>query len=307
MAETVGSKIAVCDGFADGDSYVPMDRFLRMIQALAQLNVISYTVSGPPGSPVEGDTYLVPAGATGAWTGKDQNVAYWTLHDLANPGGVWEFYDPLEGWWGFNNADGNFYQFNGSVWVVKLGPPGNFQALPGWWTSGMGSNYPAVTTAAGQWGTGTANQVKFWMVQIDRTIVIGKLNFRALSGLGGSHSGFAVYTGDGATKLLSWDNFSTAGGGNLNTTLGSPVTISPGIYIIACACDTTGTPPTTLGGYAATGTNEGVEPWNTNGTIRSGTAANPMVAGNMPASLGVLSPGGGGFVALPLVMMEPAA
>lgn len=178
--------------------------------------------------------------------------------------------------------------------------------LPGWWGSGEGSNYPAVTTAAGQWGTGTANQVKFWMIRLPYAIQVSKLTTRTNVALALSHSAFGMYDSLGATKLFSWDNFVTSTtGATLTTVLGAPVLLAPGIYLVACGCDTTGSPPATLGGYAATGTNEGVEPWNTNGTVRSGTAANPMVAGALPAALGVLSPGGGGFAALPLVIMEP--
>ena len=42
------------------------------------LQVISRTVTSPPGSPAEGDTYMVPAtGAIGAWSGHGSEVTQW--------------------------------------------------------------------------------------------------------------------------------------------------------------------------------------------------------------------------------------
>lgn len=177
---------------------------------------------------------------------------------------------------------------------------------PGWWGSGEGSNYPAVTSATGRWGTGTANQVKCWMVRIPYTLKVTKLTTRTGGPLALSTSSFACYDSTGTHKLFAFEGFvTTTTGVTLTHTLGATVTLPPGIYIMACSCDTSGTPPTTLGGYTATGSNEGVEPWNTNGTVRSGTAANPSVATVLPATLGALSPGGSNYDPLPLWIMEP--
>lgn len=43
--------------------------------------VNSATVTAPPGSPAVGDTYLVPAGATGAWSGLSGQLSQWTGAD----------------------------------------------------------------------------------------------------------------------------------------------------------------------------------------------------------------------------------
>ena len=39
--------------------------------------VLSRTTTAPPGSPADGDAYIVAAGATGAWAGHDDEIAYW--------------------------------------------------------------------------------------------------------------------------------------------------------------------------------------------------------------------------------------
>lgn len=51
-------------------------------------SVISSTTTAPPGAPADGDRYLVPAGATGAWSGHSSQVAQF---DAATSPGVWIF------------------------------------------------------------------------------------------------------------------------------------------------------------------------------------------------------------------------
>lgn len=45
------------------------------LDALVMPGVIDATTTAPPGSPVDGDVYLVAAGATGAWSGTDGQLA----------------------------------------------------------------------------------------------------------------------------------------------------------------------------------------------------------------------------------------
>lgn len=62
-----------------------------MLDALVQLSVIRNDAAAPPDEPQEGDRYIVGAGASGPWVGKDQQVA-------AFQDGAWAFFQPLEGW-----------------------------------------------------------------------------------------------------------------------------------------------------------------------------------------------------------------
>lgn len=56
---------------------------LLLLQALL-IGVVTQQ-NAPPGSPTEGDGYLVGAAPTGAWTGKANKIA------IAAPGGGWRF------------------------------------------------------------------------------------------------------------------------------------------------------------------------------------------------------------------------
>ena len=47
--------------------------------------------AAPPGSPAEGDTYIVAPSATGGWSGHDKAFACWLS-------GAWSFRAPAEGW-----------------------------------------------------------------------------------------------------------------------------------------------------------------------------------------------------------------
>ena len=64
---------------------------MAALDQLVQPAVKSRTTATPPGSPAEGDTYIVAPSATGAWSGKDKSFACWLS-------GAWSFMTPAEGW-----------------------------------------------------------------------------------------------------------------------------------------------------------------------------------------------------------------
>src|ERR1700712_266398 len=64
---------------------------MALLDQLVQPAVKSRTTAAPPGSPAEGDAYVVAASAPGAWAGKDGKFAAWL-------GGGRSFVTPAEGW-----------------------------------------------------------------------------------------------------------------------------------------------------------------------------------------------------------------
>lgn len=62
---------------------------LDVIDGLLQLSVISEQAL-PPLTPDDGDRYIVATGATGAWAGKDGQIARWV-----SPGDYWQFYNAV--------------------------------------------------------------------------------------------------------------------------------------------------------------------------------------------------------------------
>lgn len=100
-----------------GDTYlVPGNAMLRAFQALLQPTALGVNTLSPPGSPSNGDMYVVGIGAGGSWVGADNKIAYWSTDNLSVPLGEWEFFAPLPGWV-VGNVNG-VYVFNGTIWAT---------------------------------------------------------------------------------------------------------------------------------------------------------------------------------------------
>ena len=88
---------------------VTVNEALVAIDAILNTGVIDKDLTTPPGSPSSGDIYIVAAGATGDWSGKDNQVAYYNQS--------WKFIDPNEGLLLWVNDEDKLYSFNGTAWV----------------------------------------------------------------------------------------------------------------------------------------------------------------------------------------------
>ncbi len=75
-----------------------------------QASVKNQTTTSPPGSPAAGDRYIIPAGATGVWSGKQSQVAEYAS-------GTWVYYPPAEGWTCYVDEEQKIYSWNGTAWV----------------------------------------------------------------------------------------------------------------------------------------------------------------------------------------------
>jgi len=70
---------------AQAQKHVTHNEALRLLDGLVQLSVFDRDLTAPPGSPNDGDRYIVASGATGDWAGWDLNVALFTGRGLASP------------------------------------------------------------------------------------------------------------------------------------------------------------------------------------------------------------------------------
>jgi hypothetical protein len=123
MSEQFGNKItSLMVSQGNGDPYGDdMRKIFRGIQTLVVPNVKSIATS-VPGSPVNGDTYIVGTVA-GLWAGQLNAIAYWALdpQDGVATTGIWEFYTPQIGWSVYNqdNTVGQphgLITWNGTSW-----------------------------------------------------------------------------------------------------------------------------------------------------------------------------------------------
>ncbi len=87
---------------------------LRMLDALVNLHVASTVLQAPPAAPNDGQCWIVASGGTGAWLGRDLNVAAWQ-------DGAWTFYPPNLGFVAYVDAQQAALMWNGSAWIPLLG------------------------------------------------------------------------------------------------------------------------------------------------------------------------------------------
>lgn len=115
MALTSGPNLGLLiNGAAGEQHYAEMMRFFRGVDLLVQARVKSASIIAQPGSPADGDAYLVPTGATGGWSGQVGKIA---RYSSVVPG--WEYITPKKGWQVTVEDVGSFgmtYRYNGTAW-----------------------------------------------------------------------------------------------------------------------------------------------------------------------------------------------
>ena len=82
---------------------------LRRLDAVVMLAVKSRALASPPAEAAEGDRYVVPAGALGAWAGKAGLIA--SRQDEA-----WDFVEPRDGWIAWCVEEENLLCFSDGDW-----------------------------------------------------------------------------------------------------------------------------------------------------------------------------------------------
>lgn len=79
--------------------------------------VLDQNLATPPGSPSNGDRYIIAASATGAWLGQSGNVAEWD-------GTAWDFTISVEGMTTYIEDENLIYHHDGSSWIQAGGTGG---------------------------------------------------------------------------------------------------------------------------------------------------------------------------------------
>jgi len=138
MAATVGGNLGLSHSWAFRESgwKTGNDANLLKLDGIVQLGVISNVVTAPPGGESDGDRYIIPAGATGAWSGKTNQIAIYVVN-------AYTYYIPAAGYLCYVTADTNIYVYSGAAWVAVAGGAGPLPA--GTWSDpfvyGSGAAY----------------------------------------------------------------------------------------------------------------------------------------------------------------------
>lgn len=99
------------------------DRSPTFNAAIARLEVMALGCSAedilldtPPGSPAEGDVYVLGTSPTGAWSGHALDITYYY-------NGAWEFIDPYDGLIAYAKNEDKYYRYKtGYGWETLINP-----------------------------------------------------------------------------------------------------------------------------------------------------------------------------------------
>ena len=96
---------------AQAQKHVTVNEALARLDAAAQLRVLSSLLLSPPSMRVDGQSYLVPAGATGDWDGRAGQIAVWS-------NGGWTYLQPKAGWRAWDDSRTGYQVFDGTGWTL---------------------------------------------------------------------------------------------------------------------------------------------------------------------------------------------
>jgi Protein of unknown function (DUF2793) len=119
MAVSYGPNLDQMINALTGDSFDEPFRLLLRTLDILVMPAVHMTSSAPPGSPANGDRYLVGTSPSGLWSGFTAgDLTVWTTDNPDFPGGVWSDYTPKTGWLVFQESDATFYYWSGTAWTA---------------------------------------------------------------------------------------------------------------------------------------------------------------------------------------------
>lgn len=88
---------------------------MSKLATMCQLTVINRTLTAAPGTPANGDTYIVAAAPTGTWANQAGKIAVWraTLSQ-------WEFYAPRNGLQAVILAESKMTTYLSGAWTPGI-------------------------------------------------------------------------------------------------------------------------------------------------------------------------------------------
>jgi len=209
---------------------------LNQFQVLLS-GVISVGLNTPPGSPAQGDTYILGASPTGAWSGRANCLAGyfgtgWVFVPGNNSAGT-----PIamgvrqEGLRAWSKADDKTYVWSGSAWAAAAASQ-----------SGVASklasgDYYLTQPHAGDWISSSLSTATsfFGLAYLDADITISALSIAVVTAAASSSVDVGLYQFLGCGKpgvCLASGTATTTTTGVKDITLGSPLALTAGVYFI---------------------------------------------------------------------------
>jgi len=107
---------------SQAQKHVTHNEAIRLLDVLVQLAVADRGRTAAPTDPAEGDRHIVGSGATGAWAGRDGQIALWEATG-------WAFLAPLPGWRAAVLEEARTVVWDGAGWVSAADLPQSFPRL----------------------------------------------------------------------------------------------------------------------------------------------------------------------------------
>jgi len=172
---------------------------VRLLEAMASRTIIDRDLTTPPGSPSDGDAYIVNATGSGDWTGHDNKVAVYITD-------TWKFITQQEGNSLYLQDENVEVLWNGSAWIAK----GGFQTLTDAstvaWDVSKGSNAKVTISASRAIGAPTNLHVGWiYTIQVVQPgegegYVKATITFNAIF----NFTSGAIASSNGADKVDAW-------------------------------------------------------------------------------------------------------
>lgn len=209
MADTARLKLPLIAA-AQAQKHVTHNEALVALDTLVQIAVLDKDLAAPPGTPSEGDCYIVAASPTGAWTG-------WAGRIARYQDGQWRSFLPGPGWLAWVADETQLYVRGASAWSpvsagLGLGTAAFQTHETGTWTPTLTFQTPgnlsvSYATQAGSFvrvgkQVTAGFRVKGTMTHSTASgqFLIGGFPFTARSGSQQWSSGLGM-----ATAAISWD------------------------------------------------------------------------------------------------------
>jgi len=106
---------------SQAQKHVTHNESLRILDSLVQMRVLSDSISTPPPTPQNGDSYILPNTPAGVWASHDAELAVYEEN-------IWAFYAPKPGWRAWVESLNEMLVFDGSAWTSLFAEP-DFQNL----------------------------------------------------------------------------------------------------------------------------------------------------------------------------------
>jgi hypothetical protein len=181
---------------AQAQKHVTHNEAIRALDALVQLMVFDKDLASPPGSPADGNRYIVATSPTGAWAGQAGNIAAWQ-------DGAWAFFTPHEGWLAWVADEDKVYAHSGTAWAELTASPGSGASIWGINATADTTNRLAVKSTASLFdNVGNGHQQKINKAAAgDTASTLYQTNYsgRAEFGLAGDDNFHVKVSADGST------------------------------------------------------------------------------------------------------------